>query len=261
MKFPDDSSIFKYCSLDVGEKIISSQSLKFNNPSFFNDPFDCDINLLKFDFTECCDELLFEIEMAKEIAMDITLNEYPSINKSILERTKVTPDFVEEDYKKIQINKINKTSICCFSKNYTNMTMWSHYADKHHGVCLVFDYDLTERFEDPEINRRMNFGTVEYKELQPYNYLKSKQEGLCNLFFTKAKDWSYEEEVRFFILERDLEFIRFNRKFLKGVIFGANVTDEEIEKFKVSLCSEKSKQLKFARLRKDKLELKFEDLQ
>lgn len=260
MKLPDDSSIFKYCSLDVGERIITSQSLKFNNPSFFNDPFDCDINLLKFDFTECCDELLSEIEMAKDIALKYLLIKYPTIDKSILESTKLTPDFVEEEYKKIQINKINKTSICCFSMSYTNMTMWSHYADKHRGVCLVFDYDLTERFEDPETNKRMNFGTVEYKELQPYNYLKSKQEGLCNLFFTKAKDWSYEEEVRFFILERDLEFIRFNRKFLKGVIFGANVTDEEINRFQRNLHSEDLTNLRFARLRKDKLELKFEDI-
>ena len=57
--------IFKYCSYDIGELIISSQLLKFNNPKSFNDPFDCDINLLKFDFSERSEHVINEIEILK----------------------------------------------------------------------------------------------------------------------------------------------------------------------------------------------------
>src|SRR6516165_6791682 len=30
-------------------------------------------------------------------------------------------------------------SALCFSKSWNNILMWSHYADKHRGICLGFD--------------------------------------------------------------------------------------------------------------------------
>jgi len=32
-----------------------------------------------------------------------------------------------------------KTGLLCFSKNWTNPVLWSHYAEKHKGICLGFD--------------------------------------------------------------------------------------------------------------------------
>src|SRR5438309_1529951 len=29
--------------------------------------------------------------------------------------------------------------LLCFSRTYMNSLMWSHYADKHRGICLAFD--------------------------------------------------------------------------------------------------------------------------
>ena len=57
-----DRKIYKYCSYDVGELIVSGQVLKFSNPSSFNDPFDCDINLLEFNFDDCSQEILDDLE-------------------------------------------------------------------------------------------------------------------------------------------------------------------------------------------------------
>ena len=31
------------------------------------------------------------------------------------------------------------TRLLCFSRRYVNTMLWSHYADKHRGICLAFD--------------------------------------------------------------------------------------------------------------------------
>lgn len=59
--------IYKFCSFEIAELIVSSRMLKFNNPKNFNDPFDCNIDLLQFDFSDCCDEVLFDIEESKKM--------------------------------------------------------------------------------------------------------------------------------------------------------------------------------------------------
>ena len=38
-------SIYKYCSLSSGIKIIKSGSVLLNNPKYFNDPFDSQIDI------------------------------------------------------------------------------------------------------------------------------------------------------------------------------------------------------------------------
>lgn len=258
MKF-EETYIYKYCSLEVGELIISSQLLKFNNPSFFNDPFDCDINLLEFDFSDCCDEVLDDIEKSKVIAFE----EFSGIPEHILEKSyneTMSKSFIERNYKEIQIDKIEKSSISCFSLNPSNMTMWSHYADKHKGVCLVFDVGIDCFLEDESLWNRINMNMVRYDDLKPVNYLKSKQEGINNLFFLKSKEWAYEEEWRIFILEENLRYLKFKKTFLKGVIFGANVKDVEISKFQKTISFSGFKHLSLARLRKENLKLGLEDI-
>ena len=45
--------VYKYVDFDTGlKKIIKENSLKFTNPADFNDPFDCNENLLKHDNNE-----------------------------------------------------------------------------------------------------------------------------------------------------------------------------------------------------------------
>jgi len=36
---------------------------------------------------------------------------------------------------------IGKLGLLCFSRNWHNPVLWSHYADKHRGICPGFDAD------------------------------------------------------------------------------------------------------------------------
>ncbi len=250
-----DTYIYKYCSFDAAEKIVKTQSLRFNNPSKFNDPFDCDINLLDFDFSDCCDEVLNDIEESIEIAKE-NFRYYPKDFVNKLLNATLTNGFKQNNFKNSVLTKISKSVICCFSLDYSNSTMWSHYAESHKGVCFIFDFEVTDRFIDKEINKKISSRIVEYKELKLINYLKDKKKGINNLFFTKSTDWSYEKEVRLLILNKNIEDIKFNKSFLKGIVFGANVTNENIEKLKSIIQNLSYPEFHFGKFIKNKLKLK-----
>lgn len=242
-----DRKIYKYCSYDIGELIVSGQLLKFSNPSSFNDPFDCDINLLEFDFDDCSQEIKDDIKKVKlglsktwGIDMSLAVDSFPK-------------EKFEEFYRNSQINKIQKSSICCFSRVYNSITMWSHYAENHNGICLIFDPRIKDPFEDFN-SERFTEGTVDYDNYTPTNYLKSKREGIKKLFLTKSNYWKHEEEVRYIIFE-DYGFFSFKKEFLTGVIFGLRVKEEDIYRF-INICDKKGYTgLLFGRFTKEKLQL------
>jgi hypothetical protein len=244
--------IYKFCSFEIAVKIVSNRELKFNNPANFNDPFDCDINLLKFDFSECSDEILIDIEKSKDIVLENPIFDVPGYDKQRALNKIITREYVENEYKRIQNKKKEISSICCFSLDYMNTTMWSHYADKHRGICLVFALADSCPLENEIYWKRMNMSQVYYTNLMPVNYLKSKEEAIKNLFFTKSNEWSYENEWRMFILE-DVKFMKFKPEFLKGVIFGANVSEDEILRFKKLFVDLDYKKVYFGRMIKENL--------
>jgi hypothetical protein len=86
------------------------------------------------------------------------------------------------------------TAILCFSRNWDNLLLWSHYGASHAGICLGFDI--------PEGDSGPNYDTdVLY---QP-NLLQIHRPEDVNLDLanrlprTKHESWSYEQEVRMFV--------------------------------------------------------------
>jgi len=43
-----------------------------------------------------------------------------------------------------ELQSLEKYGVLCFSRSWNNVLMWSHYADRHKGICLGFDV-LDER--------------------------------------------------------------------------------------------------------------------
>ena len=74
--------------------------------------------------------------------------------------------------------------LICFCEHWHNPLLWSHYADRHRGICLGFD--------------------VDDRGLKPVNYAKERsdlkipltKENADELLYTKYRDWKYEEEWR-----------------------------------------------------------------
>jgi hypothetical protein len=244
----NEAFIFKYCSLSTAVKIIEDQSLKFSNPKSFNDPFDCDIDLLEFNFSEKGIEIDQDLEKLK-VAL---LVQYGKEKSELV--NKLSNSRFESIYRNSQLKKIDKSSVCCFSLDYSNKVMWSHYSDQHKGVCLIFDLDCEEPFLDFN-SERITQGFVNYKDYEPINYLSSKRNGIIRLFLTKSKDWEYEKEFRIMIFDESGLF-KFKKEFLKGVILGLRATDEDFNNLKALSKIQGFDDLMFARFVKEKLDMK-----
>lgn len=117
------------------------------------------------------------------------------------------------------------TGLLCFSANWTNPVLWSHYGNKHRGICLGFDLRRgTEEkvsYEDDRIRDKLG------NEAGSFTLSETlKRQLLC----TKFDHWKYEEEVRLFVpldnnkkvrKEATLHFYPFNEDLvLREVILG-----------------------------------------
>lgn len=86
-----------------------------------------------------------------------------------------------------------KTGLLCFSQNWTSPVLWSHYSEKHKGICLGFNVPKT------------SLQHVEYSEdrLSPFeddaDPSKLSIRLQERLQYTKSKHWCYESEVRLFV--------------------------------------------------------------
>jgi len=115
-------------------------------------------------------------------------------------------------------------ALLCFSRNWTDPVLWSHYGAKHRGICLGFD-----------LARSTDLYEVEYHDQRVASEVQDKKDRSRlpedlkrQLLRTKFKNWQYEEEVRVIVGLEELQregsrhFYAFNSKLkLREVILGA----------------------------------------
>lgn len=252
MNFEKPKIIYKYCSLNAAESIIKTNTIKFSDPASFNDPFDCDVDLLEFKLPNKLDEhTIYELETIKGIFQN-----YLGFDDLIKKE-----GFIEKMYRKAQIEKVKGARVSCFSLIENNILMWSHYADKHKGICLEFDSDLTSHGFTNLAEEDISEGEVGYTEYEKTNYLSSNRIfAVSKIFLCKSNIWSYEKEFRLITLNKKPELQEFKKSFLKSVYFGLNMMPSEIKKF-ISLCSEYNYEtLKFFKAEKINSSIEFKQL-
>ena len=88
------------------------------------------------------------------------------------------------------------TGLLCFSEDWKNSVLWSHYGAGGRGICLGFDIN-------PRLGRR-GIKRVQYSDskLQAVNPGVISDELKELLLVTKFEHWRYEREIRVFV---DLE--------------------------------------------------------
>lgn len=91
----------------------------------------------------------------------------------------------------------NATKFVSLSRNYTNILMWSHYADSHKGFCIGFSRQ-NNYFKAAESVRyrryRSNLNGASIDSATPNSITKM-------VALEKAIDWAYEEEERLFLVD------------------------------------------------------------
>jgi len=175
--------LYHYTSFDTAKKIIEGSSLRFSSPDDFNDPFD-----LNFD--------IFDFESDIEGCVDFFGRMFPVIDKEeFKEQVKQTvsrdPDFIRKNGVQMLKEIKDALGVTCFSEEYDNALMWSHYADKHRGVCIGIKLGSTESYNIMPVNYveempKLNF----YKHMNPDLHL------IYLWLYYKLHIWAYEKEVR-----------------------------------------------------------------
>jgi hypothetical protein len=115
-----------------------------------------------------------------------------------------------------------KTGILCFSRNWDNLLLWSHYANSHTGVCLGFDIPEGGQGENNDMDVFYQPNKLQIRDPKDVNI-----DLIVRLCHTKYEGWSYEQEVRMLVALNDppdenIHWFEFGSQLiLKEIIIGA----------------------------------------
>lgn len=221
-------TFYRYRSFDL--RTLDSlcwDKLYFALPSGFNDPFDsrptlkCDSsvedlrsllgdlvrNTAKTELTASLKRLRIKGERASsyaaknvesevrralaEIAYHATNPEYEEGPESA-ERSLLTGEIERE------LLRHYERGVCCFSADYKNPLLWSHYGDEHRGLCIGYTQNRIPR---PRVHRVIYGGdrSVATSLLVDAFCLQKKESKKVldrDVLLRKAKEWKYEREWR-----------------------------------------------------------------
>jgi hypothetical protein len=213
---PLDRVIYKYVSLKTALKIIDNNSLLFSSPQSYNDPFDLTNSLIDKKFDDKILKEWFE-KSGNGAYSSEQLNE-------LFEKTRNDPQTILTNLENTLNKHKSQIGITCFSKSHLKTLMWSHYADKHAGVCMGFNIVPIgiSNFTLLEVNYA--------NEIKPLNYFLNKPFCIMYWLYTKSKIWAYEEEVRAVYSDRN-GIIPFDKVCLKEIHFGLRTSKEQQQDF------------------------------
>ncbi len=116
---------------------------------------------------------------------------------------------------------VDKAGILSLTERPDNLLMWAHYSSSHTGVCLEFEVSTHELF----------FGRAQpviYSNTRPkFNPRGTEEENVEGALLTKSIEWAYEREWRIIDHLVGVANFPFDSSLLKGIIFGARVSDSD----------------------------------
>ncbi|WP_186373532.1 DUF2971 domain-containing protein [Yersinia rohdei] len=216
---------YKYVGVETALRIITSGKLMYTTPDKFNDPYDTYASTPKLGFHK----------MSKRIMREKDPNAQVITRRNFRGREELYRDLNRDAMRK---DAVKNFAITCFSKSPYILPMWAHYADNHGGCVLGFKVD--NKIEE-ELKRILQQGErlasgdllypldVIYSDIRPTAFNKdgmTHHDETTNIFLTKAKAWSYEQEVRC-IKFGSSGVYDYKRNQLKQVYFGLKMKEED----------------------------------
>jgi hypothetical protein len=195
--------------------------LYFPNPEQLNDPFDC-----KVDIDNSLRKAISQSVGTERQTLENILNNAECRN--IFNRA-------QQDIRNYGV----------FSSSHRpaleSSLMWSHYADRHRGVCLIYAIlnNPNEFYRPNQIFGCMNvdYGldvdsnqlTEFFKKLPADEKIHdcAFEEMIKKVLTIKAKCWDYEDEVR--MIRKTYGIVSIDKSYLQHVCFGLDVAKDEMK--------------------------------
>ena len=139
------------------------------------------------------------------------------------------------------ISKLTESyTISCFSREILNPLMWSHYADKHKGMCLVYEFEL-QLCEGNLLGlkdlmseeSKLFFEDVTYQDEVPILYPIADVDSTFKnrkILTTKSKAWEYEKEVRI-LSKLKTGNVEIHPESLRAIFFGMRFDNSLIQRY------------------------------
>lgn len=211
------AKLYKYYrSVEYLKSSLSEGYIHLENPATYNDVFDSSISAheKELEYLGLNKEILNLIigDAPEQFKSSIAETDFAGIKNvkgvflllnsviGVAESKSLQETFLQKYCTNMQA--INN-KIACFSERNDSILMWSHYGDSLRGGCLCFDTS-----KDVALFGKAQ--KVQYTDLRSY-------QSNFNLYFTKASDWSYEQEWRI-VVEQDSDKI--HTPSIGGIIIG-----------------------------------------
>lgn len=207
--------------------------MKFSSPADFNDPWECrpyySVSNLEDPKVRDRHIVWFQDVARKQRVKDrVEIDEEKFAGE--LAEMRDNPDFLphmlEQSTREMADALRDKYRIFCLTTKPTHTRMWSHYADKHRGLCLEFATNgwIGDAYK------------VAYEMQHPAVDLTSIEDGNFTItsLLTKSSAWSDEDEFRLVNQEGGLPdipdckngLVQLPKGSLQAVIMGAMISDE-----------------------------------
>jgi hypothetical protein len=222
------SRLFKYRAInDYTETIFTKQQLYFANPSSFNDPFDSGFYIL------CKGELNQEIISSQAIKHVRKAHPELSEEEKRMAADEVSAEILAKHHpeasclfgQSLARDYNDRAGVFCLAGTFTDILMWSHYANCHKGICLEFRTDI----ENSVFARAQPVVYAdEYPHLDLHTLVVNQTlRDAAAWMLTKSSQWSYEREWRVLDFENGPGVRTFPPPCLSAVILGCCISDKE----------------------------------
>lgn len=253
---------FNSCALPL----LCKDEVYYACPSSFNDPLDCNLTiendldleslknlyqkmLEKHDMKRMSE--VFEFEKNFKHVQGKTVKEFldetsKHITKSVSTRYSLKESNAKDETELVQNltdecktlldEKMNHWGVLSLAKRWDCPLMWSHYADKHQGLCIEYDTDenTCNRLNPVDYERSRSIKASDLKLSELDDSIDAWHKILNAYFFTKAPDWKYEEEWRCLSVKQGRVSAPFR---ISGIYFGLRC-DAAVKKTIINLLHE-----------------------
>lgn len=214
------------------ELLLINRTIYCSNPKSFNDPWDCKpwYNTSILD-----DEIEYQlhVDFIREHAKKMPLISDEAVNRIAGSRA-----LLEDTLNTLSMGMARDNDHCfriyCLTPDPENSLMWSHYADKHRGICLEFDAMNVVIGSAKKVCYNSSLPTIKFYE--------KTNDPMFHLLH-KSDVWSYEKEYRIIARESlsvgldnsplccNAGVLKLPENSLRSIIVGCNADYDEVHDF------------------------------
>ena len=255
----DRDTFFKYMSADTARQVLSNRTLRWSSPLLFNDPFDVPRKLCfgvtptsivnasarqMAEFIEYPPADTSHLRPKIRLIVEAVKNGiFPKVKAKLLAATldaSASPPTSEhlDELRRLWQTWIPNMRILCLTESADHFAMWLHYADKYKGVVLEL------RCVDELDSVWLTAQRVKYEKQKPDVYTAEGWAALLALpnemasqrmlhiaTYSKAADWSYENEWRLLSFKRPMDTghftdYKFHPQELAGIYMGPLISPD-----------------------------------